>query len=67
MTRTALAAALALTLASPVSAMAQYTTTPNIYGQPQYGTTTTGPVGQRCETTPSVYGHPEYGMTTHCN
>ncbi len=55
------AATLLLSAAAP--AMAQYYTTPNIYGQPQYGTTTTGPGGS-WQTTPNIYGHPEFGTTS---
>lgn len=47
--------------ATPV--MAQYVTTPSIYGHPEYGTTTSGPGGVFV-TTPNIYGHPEYGSTT---
>jgi len=41
--------------------------TPNIYGQPQYGSTATGPSGQSCRTTPNIYGQPQFGSTTTCN
>ena len=54
-------------LAPAIPATAQYHTTPNIYGQPQYGTTTTGPNGQSCRTTPNIYGQPQLGSTTTCN
>jgi hypothetical protein len=45
------------------AAMAQYSTNPNIYGHPEYGTTTTGP-GGTWNTSPSIYGHPEFGTTS---
>lgn len=44
-------------------AMAQYTTTPNIYGHPEFGTTTAGP-GGTAYTRPNIYGSPQYGTTT---
>jgi hypothetical protein len=56
-----LAAVAALSIGS---ASAQYTTRPNIYGAPQYGTTTTGPDGI-WTTRPNIYGAPQYGTTTY--
>ena len=61
MKRLALIAALSA-IAFP--AMAQWHTTPNLYGQPQFGVTTTGPNGQTFHTEPQLYGHPEFGTTT---
>lgn len=51
-----------LALGAPAMAQSYYST-PNIYGQPQYGYTTTGPSGSYY-TTPNIYGHPEFGSTT---
>lgn len=45
-------------------AMAQWNTNPDIYGQPQFGVTTTGPHGQRFHTEPQIYGRPDLGTTT---
>ena len=59
-------ALIAALTAFALPAAAQYTTTPNIYGSPEYGSTTTGPDGFRCVTTPQIYGSPEYGSTTRC-
>jgi hypothetical protein len=51
-------------IAFTAPAMAQtYYTTPNVYGQPGYGSTTIGPEGLY-HTTPNVYGRPEFGSTT---
>jgi hypothetical protein len=49
-----------------VPAPMHFNTVPNVYGAPQYGTTTTGP-GIHCTSTPNVYGAPQYGFSTHCN
>jgi hypothetical protein len=57
----AFASAAAMLLAG--TAQAQYSTTPNIYGHPEFGTTTTGPNGNY-QTMPNIYGHPEFGTTT---
>ena len=55
-----LAAMLATSLSSG-SALTQYSTTPNIYGAPQYGTT--GQDGPSA-TAPDTYGTPDYGKAT---
>ncbi len=52
------AALVALALATP--AAAQFSTTPDIYGMPQFGTTTTTPYGTYHEA-PVLYGQPQYG------
>jgi hypothetical protein len=57
-----LAASMAAMLVT--GAQAQYTTTPNIYGHPEFGTTTTGPYGGQYRTMPNIYGHPEFGTTS---
>jgi hypothetical protein len=59
----ALAGAAIVVLATAVPATAQYLTTPNVYGQPQFGVTTTGPGGS-WRTVPNVYGQPQFGTTT---
>lgn len=51
-------------LAIPLPASADCTTHANIYGEPQYGTTTTCNDGARYETRPDIYGQPEFGTTT---
>ncbi len=55
-----LAAMLATSLSSG-SALTQYSTTPNIDGGPQYGTT--GQDGPSA-TAPDTYGTPDYGKAT---
>ena len=59
----AFAAAAVIAATAHVAVAQMYRTTPNIYGQPGYGTTTQGP-GGTYRTTPNIYGNPGYGSTT---
>ena len=59
----AYATAAVIAATAHVAVAQMYRTTPNIYGQPQFGTTTTGPGGMY-HTTPNIYGNPSYGTTT---
>ena len=50
-------------LACVAPARAQWTTEADIYGQPEFGTTTRGPGGSY-RTEADIYGQPQFGTTT---
>ena len=53
----------AVALAVSSAAQAQWTNTPNIYGQPQYGSTWRDQHGNTIRGVPNIYGQPQYGTT----
>lgn len=59
-------AAVVIAAAAPLAAHAQttYRTQANIYGEPQFGTTTTGSDGSTYRTQANIYGQPQFGTTT---